>query len=224
MKLAVIIYGPPGSGKGTQANLLSETLGLYHFDTGKYIEQLVHDPLNRRSKIIERERRLFDTGFLCTPSWVRSIVTKKTRNVAKAGFGIVYSGSPRTLPEAESLLPFLEKLYGRRCVLLFVLKVRAETSRFRNGNRWVCSLCGRPLLYSPQARYPHCCLCGSALRRRTLDDPQIIKKRLLEYEERTKPIYRYLTKRGYKLVAINGEPPPYKVFASLRSAIARKMG
>ncbi|MDP3947315.1 MAG: nucleoside monophosphate kinase [bacterium] len=223
MKLAVILYGPPGSGKGTQANLLAEKFGLYHLDTGKYIEQVVHDPANRANKIIERERRLFDTGFLCTPSWVRRVVEKKTREVARAGLGIIYSGSPRTLPEAEALIPLLLKLYGKKRVLPFELKVRPETSHFRNGNRWVCYLCGRPLMYSPKVKYPHCPVCGSALHRRTLDDPEVIKKRLVEYCERTIPIYGFLARRGYKLIAIDGEPLPFKVFSNLQSAITRRL-
>lgn len=222
MKLAIIIYGPPGSGKGTQANLLADTFGLHHLDTGRYIEQVVHDPANRRSKLIQRERRLFDTGFLCTPSWVRAIVKKKTREIARAGLGIVYSGSPRTLTEARALIPLLEKLYGKKRVLPFVLKVRPETSKFRNSNRWICRLCGRPIMYSPRVKYPHCPVCGSPLHRRTLDDPKVIAKRLLEYHERTEPIFDYLAKRGYKLIPINGEPRPYKVFASLRKEIGRR--
>lgn len=223
MRLAVILYGPPGSGKGTQANLLAEKFGLYHLDTGRYIEQVVHDPANRASRVIERERRFFDTGFLCTPSWVRAIVEKKTREVRAAGFGIIYSGSPRTLPEAGALIPLLEKLYGKKRILPFVLKVHSRTSQFRNGNRWICHLCGRPLMYSPKVQYPHCPACGSALHRRTLDAPKVIEKRLVEYHERTEPIFSYLKKRGYKLITIDGEPLPYKVFASLRLAIERRL-
>lgn len=217
-----MLYGPPGSGKGTQANLLAEKFGLYHLDTGRYIEQVVHDPANRGVKTIQRERRLFDTGFLCTPAWVRSIVEKKTRGIAKAGFGIIYSGSPRTLPEARALIPLLEKLYGKKRVLPFVLKVRPETTRFRNGNRWICHLCGRPLMHTPKVKYPHCPFCGSALHRRTLDNPRVIGARLTEYRERTEPIFQYLKERGYKLIPVDGEPLPYAVFANLRKAIERR--
>ena len=60
MNKAIIIYGLPGSGKGTQANLLADKLGLIHFDTGKYLERIVHDPANKKNKIIRRERKNFD--------------------------------------------------------------------------------------------------------------------------------------------------------------------
>ena len=113
-RVAIILYGPPGSWKGTQANLLAAKLGLIHFDTGHFLEAVVHDPSRGREALIRRERPLFDSGKLLTPSFVLKEVAAATKKVSRAGWGVVYSGSPRTLYEAEGLLPVLKKLFMKK--------------------------------------------------------------------------------------------------------------
>src|SRR3989344_7421928 len=100
MKKVIIVYGPPGAGKGTQANLLAGKLGLIHFDTGKYLGQLLHDSELQKNPEIKKARKIFDSGALVTPSFVLKVTSKKTKEIAKAGWGIVFSGSPRTVFEA----------------------------------------------------------------------------------------------------------------------------
>lgn len=113
MKIAAALFGPPGSGKGTQADFLAEEYGLIHLDTGKLIEKTVHDPAKQGDPIIQRERNNFDTGLLVTPEWfVEEIIIREIRANGENGQGIVFSGSPRTLYEAEQMLPALEKYYG----------------------------------------------------------------------------------------------------------------
>ena len=63
LKRAVIIYGPPGSGKGTQAELLAKKFGFIHFDTGRYFEALLHSPETQKNPVLRRERKNFDNGF-----------------------------------------------------------------------------------------------------------------------------------------------------------------
>src|SRR3989344_5224832 len=100
MKRAVVIYGPPGSGKGTQANLLAWTKAFIHFDTGKFLEQMMTDPELENDPVIKKEKKLFASGHLLTPDFVLKFVTEKTQEIAKSGFSIVFSGSPRTSFEA----------------------------------------------------------------------------------------------------------------------------
>jgi adenylate kinase len=219
MKQAVIIYGPPGAGKGTQANLLAWIKNYYHFDTGKYIEEVVHNPDNQKNSAIQRERRLFDTGELCTPSWVLKIVSEKTKKIAKAGFNIIFSGSPRTVFEAfgdkknQGLIEILERSYGRKNIKIFLLKIKPATSIKRNSGRMICSICATPILAGSQQ--PVCSICSAPLRKRILDNPETIKIRLQEYKKRTYPILDGLKSRGYKITEIDGEPPPYKIHQNI---------
>src|SRR5258708_22322195 len=111
-KIVVILYGPPGAGKGTQANLLADKLDLIHFDTGKFLESIVHNPKRQKEKLVRRERALFDGGMLMTPSFVTGEVKREAKHIAAADWGLIFSGSPRTMYEAERLYPEFEKLYG----------------------------------------------------------------------------------------------------------------
>lgn len=222
MKKAIIIYGPPGSGKGTQANLLAGKLGLVHFDTGKYIEQLVHDPANRKNKEIRKQSEIFDSGALCTPSWVLKIISKKTVDLSKAGFGMAFSGSPRTIFEAfgdktrKGLIAILEKEFGKNNIIPILLKINPRVSILRNSRRLVCSVCGAAILYNDTAhKHKTCPICGGKLRKRTVDNPKVFSTRIKEYEKRTKPILATLKKQGYKILEINGRPLPYLVFGNI---------
>ena len=223
-KIAVILYGPPGGGKGTQANLLASELGLIHFDTGKFFEQVVHDPARQKDKVVVRERKLFDTGILMTPSFVLTEVVRATKEIARADWGIVYSGSPRTLFEAHGLLPVLEKLYGKKNIFVVGLKVDPRDSIRRNSKRLLCSVCRAPLLtkYYPSKNPKHCPVCAGPLYKRTLDNPETIKVRLRQYEERTIPIFEFMKKRGYRIFPVNGKFPPYKIFRSIYGHIKNR--
>lgn len=220
-KIVVILYGPPGGGKGTQANLLADKLGLIHFDTGKFVESIVHDPARQKEKIVRRERRLYDSGKLMTPSFVLGEVMKAVKQIRKAGYGVVFSGSPRTIYEAEGLVPVLERLYGKKNIFVFVLKIPADFSIRRNSNRLVCSVCGYTLLaqYYPPVR-PKCCpVCAGLFHKRTDDNSKVIKIRLEEYKNRTEPIFKIVKKRGYKIRVIDGRPAPFKVFKKVYDSI-----
>lgn len=224
--MAIIIYGPPGSGKGTQAELLESKFSFIHFDTGKYIESLVHDPRMQKNPLIRRERELFDSGKLNSPSWVLGIVKMVTMKVGKSGYGIVFSGSPRTLFEAlgdkshGGLLATLVRFYGRKNIIILKLSVRPQVSIKRNSSRLVCSICGLPILASSNLR--HCALCDGPARKRTLDKPEVIKIRLRQYEDRTLPIIQKARKLGLKIFEINGEPAPYKVHAKIVKTLKLK--
>lgn len=222
MKKAIIMYGSPGAGKGTQANLLAARLGLVHFDTGKFMEQAVHDPANAHDPEIQAQRMNFDTGKLCDPAWAYNIVAEQTRRMHSSGFGIVFSGSPRTEFEAfeaekgkKGLVDLLEDLYGKDNIHVVYLKISAETTVHRNSSRLVCSVCGTPVMHLPEAQPKICPICGGEFRKRTLDTPEVIKIRLQEFEKRTTPILAKLKARGYEIIEVDGEPLPYKVFATI---------
>ncbi|MEK9170390.1 MAG: nucleoside monophosphate kinase [Patescibacteria group bacterium] len=220
MNKAIIIYGLPGSGKGTQANLLADKLGLIHFDTGKYLERIVHDPANKKNKIIRRERKNFDTGKLCTPSWILKITREESVRLSRTGWGVIFSGSPRTMFEAfgdsrnSGLIGILEKEFGKKNITIFFLRITPEISIKRNSGRRVCPTCGA-IIISYVHKNPLCPICLSRLKRRTLDNPGVIRVRFKEYMERTAPILKKLKKCGYKIHEINGAMLPAKVFSAV---------
>ncbi len=222
-KRAVIIYGPPGAGKGTQAELLERKFDFIHLDTGRYIESLVRAPGWQKNAALRRERKNFDAGLLCTPTWVFAMVKRAITRIAKAEYNAVLSGSPRTVPEAfgntgkNGLIETLIKYYGKKNLTVVHLNISSETTKKRNSTRFICSVCGLPVL--GKARVKACAFCDGKLRKRTLDDPTIIITRLNEYKERTEPILKELKKRKHKVIHINGELVPYRVHATIVKAL-----
>ncbi len=225
-KIAILLTGVPGSGKTSQASFLADKIGLINFDTGKRLEAVLHDPANKNNKTIVQERKNFDSGRLVTPKFVVSVIEKELIRIAKAGWGVVFSGSPRTAYEAEKLLPLLEKLYGKEKVYSFFIDVPLSESIRRNSKRFVCSFCGAPLLtkYYPAVKPKYCPICGAKLYKRTLDNPESIKVRHEEYKNRTKQVFDVLKKRGYKTIKIDGRPAPYEVFQKINGYFKNRKG
>lgn len=223
-KFAVIFFGTPGSGKGMQAELAVDKYGLIHFDSGKVLRAILADKdAVKKDPVLRREKKLNDAGILNTPSWVLGIFKKRAKAISDSGYGIVYSGSPRTLYEAEGLVPLLEKEYGKKNIHVLHLQVPAATAAKRNADRYVCSFCRRPLLtaFYPSKNPTNCPVCGGRLIRRVDDDPAKYKIRFKEYTTRTTPVIDFMKKRGYKVHSVNGTPAPYKVFERIQKFLPK---
>jgi len=222
---AIVVYGPPGAGKSTQADLITRYFGFVHFDTGKYLESLIHNPAALKSAEVRRERTLFDTGKLMTTSWVLKVAGVKIKEIANAGFGLVLSGSPRTIDEAKYLFPIMKKFYGKENMLFFILKISPEDSIKRNSKRLICSVCGLPILRVKSTEnfttYSPCPFCGGKLIKRTLDRTSVIKDRLVEFNLKTKPIFAMIKRDGYKIKEIKGNTLPFRVFNSIKKEIIK---
>ncbi|MFH1308880.1 MAG: nucleoside monophosphate kinase [Patescibacteria group bacterium] len=215
-----IIYGPPGAGKGTQAKRLAEKFNLDHFDTGMVIEKIVHDSDKQNDLIIQEQKKNFDTGILCAPEWVSKIVLEEIKELSKDKKNIIFSGSPRTMYEAERVFPLLEDLYGKDNIIIIEIVISPETSIFRNTNRRICKKCSFPLVFNKEnEELDKCPKCGGGIVTRTLDKPGIIKIRVKEYQERTMPIFDFIEKRGVRVHKIDGEPLPDQVFENILSKI-----
>ena len=215
--------GPPGSGKGTQADLLAERLNFFHLETSKILEEKFRGNL-KGSILIEgkkysflKEKKLWEEGKLCSPPFVTYLIIQKIKELKKAGKNLVLSGSPRTLYEAERVIPVLEKLYGKKNIKVFFLEISPKETIFRNSHRRICQLMRHPILYLKEnEKLKRCPLDGSRLiKRGKLDKPETIKVRLKEYKERTFPVIEYLKKRKIKVEKINGSPPPAIVFEKI---------
>ncbi len=231
----IIIYGPPSSGKGTQARLLSDKLGFFNFDTGALIRDILYDPQYKNNKEVQREKILNEAGKLCTPSWVFQIVSRKVEELNRSNQSIIFSGSPRTLHEAfgfnennakekvsargqkeNGLFSLLEKFYGKENIHIFQIIVSEKEVVQRNKHRLVCSVCDLSFIRS-RKKLKTCPFCGGSFSKRKDDKKGIIFERLKEYEERTAPIFQELKRRKYKITKIDGSPLPYKIHQKILS-------
>lgn len=220
----IILLGPPGSGKGTQAELLSEKLNLYYIETSKIIEANVMKAkpgdfvkIEGKKYSLLEEKTFWKTGKLCTPEVVSFWIKIKTKELSKEGRGLVFAGSPRTLYEGKEVIPLLKKIYGSKNIKIFLLEISPEETMFRNSKRRICELMRHPILADEETeKITKCPLDGSKLiRRKGLDDPEVIKVRLKEYRERTYPLIDYFKEQGLKVKKINGEKPVVNVFDAL---------
>ncbi len=212
-KKIVILYGAPGAGKDTQSAQIAAKFNLFSLSSSKLIEEKIFNPALQADLIIEREKQLFEAGKLCTPSWVTEIINEKVAQLSVEERGIIFSGSPRTMYEAENEIPKWEELYGKENINVLEIKIKPETSIFRNSHRRMCADCRFPIIYSAETeKITTCPKCGGPLvYRGSLDEEETIKVRLKEYEERTLPILNYLSERGYEIMKIDGEPLPPEV-------------
>ncbi|MFN7088491.1 MAG: adenylate kinase family protein [Candidatus Paceibacteria bacterium] len=216
MPKAILIFGPPGSGKGTQAELLERKLDAVHFDTGAWIDKVIHDPQSQSDPIIVEQKERYTKGLLADPEWVKNIVADEIKKIAKENKTIILSGSPRTLNEAEAIIPLLEELYGKDHIEVFVLQVRQSTSIFRNTHRRICEHCFTPLVWSEATKdLTKCPVCGGRLITRVDDVEDKIKVRLQQYQEETMPAIEFIRQRGFKVNEIDGEPTPEEVHKSI---------
>ncbi len=220
--IAIILYGSPGSGKGTQAKLIADKLGLVHFDTGQYLRELLYNPKFQKNKIIQRELKLNKAGKLNTPSWVLKIISQRVKKIASLDQGVVFSGSPRTIFETFGtgkkqigLMKLLEKLYTKKNIFIFTLNISAKESINRNTSRLSCLVCHTPIMgtkvSSMKYKVLSCPFCGGKIKRRKDDRKEIILIRLKEYQERTKPIFKKLKEKGYQIKQLDGTSLPYKI-------------
>ena len=226
-KVAVIIFGPQGSGKGTQAELIAKKIGGVHFDTGNYLRTILHDPASQNDKIIQREKKMNDSGILNTPSWVLKIVVDVIKKVALLKQGVVFSGSPRTFFEAfgynqdekqnsktVGVMDILKKYYGKENIFVFIFKLPLKDSFKRINSRLTCSVCNGPLL-AQNIKFKSCPFCGGKIIKRKDDTEKSISERLAEYEKRTKPVFGKIKSDGYKVFEIDARPAPYKIFETM---------
>ena len=219
----IILIGPPGSGKGTQAELLAKKLNIYHLETSKILEEKFKEKtkgfvvIEGKKYSFSQEKELLEAGKLCSPPFVAYLTIERIKELKKAKQKLVLSGSPRTLYEAKNLIPLLEKLYGKKRIICFFLEISLEESIFRNSHRRICEIARHPILYSKDnEKLKWCPLDGTKLiKRGKLDDPETIKVRWEEYIKRTLPVIEYLKKRKIRVEKINGSLPPSVVFSEI---------
>ena len=227
-KKVIILFGPPGAGKGTQAELLAEKFNLYYFETSKVGERRINLAqkgdyliIDGKKYYFEDEKKLWLEGKLWSPEFITALIYEEIENLAKQDKNLLLAGSPRTVYEAKKLLPLIKKLYGKENIEVFLIEISPEETIFRNSHRRICELMRHPILYSKETEnLKNCPLDGSKLMRREgLDDPETIKIRLDEYKNRTVPIFEVFKREGIEIKKINGEQSVAAVFQDILKAL-----
>lgn len=227
-QMVIILFGPPGAGKGTQAELLSDKLHLYYLETSKLIEANVmnakegeYAEVGGKKYYFLDEKKLWEQGILCSPPFVSFLVRQKIEELAELKKGVIMAGSPRTLPEGKDQIPLLKKLYREENIRVVLIELSPEQTIWRNSHRRICALMRHPMLFNEETRNLTVCpLDGSKLvRREGLDDPETIKVRLKEYKERTLPLINYFESEGITVKKVKGEQSVEEVHKDILQAI-----
>jgi adenylate kinase len=210
----LIILGPPGSGKGTLAKLLSTEMGVPHISTGDILREEVH----QGSLLGKIAKPFMETGKL-VPDEVMSNIMDNRINQPDCRGGFILDGFPRDIVQAEKLDQMLS---SAKTKIDFALRfvVSEECVLRRLGGRRICSACGADYnLYGKLPRREGVCdLCGGRLYQREDDRKDVILKRLKVYREKTLPIEEYYNHQG-KLIRINSEPDPNTVLKEILRAV-----
>lgn len=213
---AVILFGPPGSGKGTQARLLKEELGVPHISTGDMLRERIAsgDPVGLRVKDLMQAGRL-------VPDDVVNLLVADRLAAPDCAPGLILDGYPRTLPQAEALDRLLHSRgYGP---LVIHLKVDYNKIIARIAGRRVCPVCGTlySLTSNPPRQPDRCDRDGALLVVRDDDKESVIRERLEAYERQTRPLLDYFAASGNSFHEVDGsEGSPEEVFARIRGLLS----
>lgn len=211
--LRLILFGPPGVGKGTQAAEIRKRAGVPHISTG----EMLRAAMKEGSPLGGRVRAVVERGDLVPDDLVGELVEERLgRPEARAGF--LLDGYPRTAPQAERLDRFLARA-GTALDGVISIAVPEPEIIDRLAGRRVCGTCGA--LYHVRYNRPRvdgvCDACGGPLRIRADDTPAAIGERLRAFHEQTAPLIARYQAAGL-LRAVDGRGKPEEVFARIVAA------
>lgn len=183
----IILLGPPGAGKGTQARRLVEDRGMEQLSTGDMLRAARTSGTEMGKKVAE----VMDKGHLVTDEIVIGLIEERLHN--ESGAGYIFDGFPRTLAQADALGRVLGRM-GRHLDAVIEMRVDDDALERRITGRFTCGNCGE--VYHDETKPTKvagvCDQCGGTdLRRRADDNAESLKKRMLEYYKQTSPLIGY---------------------------------
>ena len=212
--MKIILMGPPGSGKGTQAARIAEKLGATMISSG----DLLRDHQQRNTELGRLARTYMERGvYVPDDVTIKMIIEQISAQEQSKGF--VLDGFPRTLSQAAALDRELEAKGGIDKVLY--IKVSGDEVTRRLSGRIVCWRCQTPyhMDSSPAMESGKCDRCGGELYQRDDDKPEVVKKRIQVYIDETEPVVQYYRKAG-KLEELDGGGSIDEVGRALMAAVS----
>jgi adenylate kinase len=218
----VLIIGPQGSGKGTQAARVAPALGLVHVAMGDLFRAL----MQQDTPLAREVRMYYDRGALVPDELTLRVLLAHLDGLAErngAYRGTLLDGFPRTRAQAEALDRVLAERH-ERIVAVVELAVPRAVLIERLSGRLICPQCGAVYhrVFAPPQVPGRCDRCGSELIQRSDDTPEAIARRLDLYEEQTAPLLEYYRHRGL-LLTINGDQPIEQVTHELIAALRPRL-
>ncbi|MFA6588071.1 MAG: nucleoside monophosphate kinase [Patescibacteria group bacterium] len=212
----LVILGPPGSGKGTQAQSLAERFSLYHLSSGDLIRKVI-DSKDVNDPLVEEVKDRYNQGVPQPDNIALELVEREINRLHhKTGF--VFDSFPLSLPQAISLERIM-KVYEIREPYVILIKVSMQETLDRLTKRKYCPFDQH--VYHPQDisyKKNLCELCGQQLITRTDDTPEVVRKRYIAYESRMKELAEFYREKG-RLLEINGEQSIPEVFQEIINAL-----
>ncbi len=210
----IILLGPPGAGKGTQARRLVEERGMIQLSTG----DMLREAKESGTEMGKRVAKVMAAGQLVTDDIVIGLIEEKLKG--DNGGGFIFDGFPRTLAQADALGELLEK-HGKTLDAVIEMQVDDEALVRRITGRFTCGNCGE--VYHDETKRPKvdgvCDVCGeSDMKRRADDNEEALRTRLMEYYKKTSPLIGYYYAKG-KLKTVNGLGKIDEVAAAIAKAL-----
>jgi adenylate kinase len=214
-ELNLVLLGPPGSGKGTQGERLQEDLKLPYYATGDILRGAVRD----ETELGRTAKEYMDRGDLVPDEVIVGVIAERIDS-PEALDGFILDGFPRTMPQAEALDAKLTQL-GRGVTAVLLIDASDDEVVRRLGGRRTCTEGGHVfhVEFNPPEQEGVCDLDGSELIVRDDDKPDVIRRRLATYHEKTEPLIDYYDQRGV-LRRIEGAAAPDRVAEQIRRTLA----
>jgi adenylate kinase len=214
-ELNLVLLGPPGSGKGTQGERLQEDFRLPYYATGNILRAAVEE----ETELGRTAKEYMDRGDLVPDEVIIGVIVERLEG-PEAADGFILDGFPRTTPQAEALDRELDRL-GRRLTAALLIEVPEDEVVRRLGGRRTCVKNGHVfhVEFDPPTQEGICDIDGSRLVIRDDDKPDVIRRRLEQYEEKTEPLVAYYDEKGL-LRRIDGTRSPDEVGDRIRALLA----